>query len=286
MRRGPGLPPRHQRPRLLPRHRLPKRPPRRRLPRPSRAARRAAAPGRRAVRPAGADAGSREGAAPRPSRQPPRPEAAGRAQRRPRQPPPPRTPDGGRRRWRRRMTPAVRRLVREHEHRRRAALRQRRGWPGHARRRHGLHREGHRGTGDGQAPADPGRAATAGGARTGAPPRRAPAPAAAPAPGPRRIGSGAVGWRYRAAAVADAQGHRQEDDPGQADRPPRVHRGGGRHDERRQVAGGQQHGLQGARGRVALLRRGRSSRRSPRRSASTRPSTASSPTTRSSSSRR
>ncbi len=55
----------------------------------------------------------------------------------------------------------------------------------------------------------------------------------------------------------DAEGHRGQDDPGQADRPPRLHGGRGRHDQRRSVARGEQRGLQGPRGSRDQLRGGR-----------------------------
>ena len=46
----------------------------------------------------------------------------------------------------------------------------------------------------------------------------------------------------------DAQGHCGQDDPGQADRPACLHRGRGRHDQRRPLARGEQRGVQGSRG--------------------------------------
>ena len=156
-----------------------------------------------------------------------------------------------------RMTPAVRRLVREH----------------------GIDVAQLRGSGAGgrvtrddvlafiekgpsapaqEAPqAEAGRARPAGrGPRAGssgsapASRRRAPAPAPAPVPS-------AVRRRHRGPALADAQGHREEDDPGQADRAARVHRGRGRHDQRRELARGEQRRLQGAGGSLALVRGGR-----------------------------
>jgi hypothetical protein len=113
----------------------------------------------------------------------------------------------------------------------------------------------HRGSARGCGPGRAGRCLAA--------PQRPPLPPTRRRPGPHWS---AATPRCR---FPDAQGHRSQDDAGQADRPPRLHGRGGRHAQRGALARGKPGDLQGPRGDRHQLRGGR--RKAHRTSASTDP---------------